>query len=75
MNHLNTRPLGATRRYCRKCDGRVMERIDNGRALNVTTYLLFSVLTCGVGLLFPFLFLRPRYSLYCRRCDNIQEDR
>lgn len=74
MNHLHNRPLGRVRMRCRKCGASTMERISDGRALNVIVWLLFSVLSCGLGLLAFPLFTRPKYALHCTTCDTVREE-
>ena len=70
MNHLNRRTLGRCNSPCPRCKRRTTERIDDGRALNKTVYVLFGLLTCGLGFAFYPLFTRPKYALYCDKCDR-----
>lgn len=74
MNYLNKRPVGKVRSPCPKCGWPVRERFQDGKKLNVSTWLLFSLLTCGLGLLTFPLFTRPKYALDCVHCYHVEDD-
>ena len=38
------------------------------------TWILFSFLTCGLGLPFPMLFTRPKYALDCPHCGHVETE-
>jgi hypothetical protein len=59
------------REICDRCgDRKPKEVIDGGKKLNVVAYLLFSVLTCGLGLFAFPVFMRRVYDAECGRCGH-----
>lgn len=74
MNHLNKRPYGTTRSECPDCGCPVRQRIDNGKAYNIGAWLLFTLLTCGLGLIALPVFTRPKYSLHCSQCGYLENE-
>lgn len=56
------------RSACPECGDRTPKELLECRKHDTPTWLLFSLLTCGLGLLAYPVFYRKTYEAYCVRC-------
>jgi len=64
-----SRQFSKVMQRCPYCGSRRPKELVETKQFNVLPYVLFGLLTCGIGLLLPFLFFRKNLEAYCENCD------
>ena len=64
-----------TRSACPECGDRKPKEVLESKKHDTATWLLFTVLSCGLGLLAYSCFYRKTYEAYCERCRSTHDVR